>query len=458
MATDSDEFDDFFDTPRPRSVKNENGRLKSVDETRHVFDFRPTNAKPPAHPNSRPTSAASSQQTSSSGRASAPLKQGSTADDDIEHRNTRRVIEAKVPTASTVNVDDDEYVYSDDPDDQSSTVSYDDHYSGRRAPVLQYRKSSDSGEFLEGKFQPLDSRSLETKYESTKKHSRGGLPEKLSLPDDSDSCCDDLVDSSDDSEVTDVSPLGTPHVFPPGDHTKNYCPPKSGPEKSCLRSTQPAQRASRTKGNFLQANSDTLDLAKLLQTVLEMESHTEKPSSGTRNGCMHTVAPPNASRRNYSFTNDQVRAIEQENQRLMKSLMRHAAEAKKMKRHVVKSATPLSRMPKRPASAAINRAKQMQKIEAENLILLRKLQQTRPSNELRRDALVSDFERLSGGGGGANCSTRPLPGYVLGHSSRLGSGKRVRPHSSYSRGESRPPTAFPTKPDDDDILTWQPKY
>jgi len=91
-------------------------------------------------------------------------------------------------------------------------------------------------------------------------------------------------------------------------------------------------------------------------------------------------------------------------------------------------------------------------------MMLKRLQQTRPSKELCRDvvggpqAAGRDHPARPLSAGYARAS-RPSSGY------RPGSTMRSRPTSAASRHyscTSRPATAFQSRPDDDDILTWQP--
>jgi len=89
-------------------------------------------------------------------------------------------------------------------------------------------------------------------------------------------------------------------------------------------------------------------------------------------------------------------------------------------------------------------------------MLLKRLQQTRPSKELRRDVLAGSQSA------GRNGSSRPLSaGRARVSSATAGQrpgGARSRPTSAVQRYPctSRPATAFPSRPDDDDIVTWQP--
>jgi len=94
-------------------------------------------------------------------------------------------------------------------------------------------------------------------------------------------------------------------------------------------------------------------------------------------------------------------------------------------------------------------------------MLLKRLQQTRPSKELCRDVVTGSQSA------GRDRSTRPLSA-GRGYASRASSGQhrggatRSRPTSGCTAVQryqytSRPGTAYPSRPDDDDILTWQPE-
>jgi len=72
--------------------------------------------------------------------------------------------------------------------------------------------------------------------------------------------------------------------------------------------------------------------------------------------------PSKGTRKNYSFTNEEVRQIDQENQRLLKELSRQSAKPR--------STTTLkkSAVPPRLYHSALNRQKEQQRIERENLV------------------------------------------------------------------------------------------
>jgi len=80
-------------------------------------------------------------------------------------------------------------------------------------------------------------------------------------------------------------------------------------------------------------------------------------------------------------------------------------------------------------------------------MLLKRLQQTRPTKELRRDL-------LSGSGRGGSMKHADMAN--TSSAQRPGSGMRQWPTSAQRLPcTSRPTTAFSRQPDDDDILTWQ---
>ncbi|XP_046488408.1 cilia- and flagella-associated protein 97 isoform X1 [Neodiprion pinetum] len=74
-------------------------------------------------------------------------------------------------------------------------------------------------------------------------------------------------------------------------------------------------------------------------------------------------------RRNMSFTNEDLRKIERENQLLLRKIMSH-------QKPQGKTVKPISGPP-RTSSSAINRKRQQKKIEEDNMMLLRRIQQAK---------------------------------------------------------------------------------
>ena len=335
-----DDFDEFFDTPRqkPREKKSSK-ESRNVDSEYTASEYSDCNkyygepdGKPPAYPNSRPVSATGKQTVS--GRKVPDVSEGKFAD-ELESRSSRRVIEAKVP-CEVVKCDNESY--SDDSFDEEDDVSANEKSTDRRSPAP--RTVNSDQRFM----------SKETSipgYDSRPHTSKSNAPD---LSDGSASLTDSATDSDEDSDIIDVSPLNSPHS-----HNGQLT---TAVTKTILKSSdiQPV--------GLLNANRDSLDLDMLLQTVLHME---RQGRSQSRQSQSKLAVPSGGSRCNYSFSNERVQAIDKENHRLAERIMKHASNNKKAKAKVKKLSTS-SVSSKRLSSAAVNRAKQQQHIEAENLV------------------------------------------------------------------------------------------
>lgn len=92
-----------------------------------------------------------------------------------------------------------------------------------------------------------------------------------------------------------------------------------------------------------------------------------------------------SSRMNLSFSNEQVRKIDMENQRLLKKLMRTKASVGS----VTKKKGPI----RAQSASAINRTKKQQEIERDNMRFLQRLQHIKPTSSLSRSSLLNDHVR-----------------------------------------------------------------
>lgn len=102
------------------------------------------------------------------------------------------------------------------------------------------------------------------------------------------------------------------------------------------------------------------------------------------------------NRKNYSFTNDEVRSIDRENQRLLRELSRLSARprpgstaGKKTRMANNSSLTHLSH-------SALNRQREQQRIERENLAFLKRLESVKPTPGLKRSQQLADYQRQVG--------------------------------------------------------------
>ncbi|XP_025889343.1 cilia- and flagella-associated protein 97 isoform X2 [Nothoprocta perdicaria] len=126
---------------------------------------------------------------------------------------------------------------------------------------------------------------------------------------------------------------------------------------------------------------DAMDLNQLLKAFLQLEKKEQQKI---------TIDPPSkGSRKNYSFTNEEVRQIDRENQRLLRELSRQSAKPRSRSTTLKKSALP----PPKLYHSALNRQKEQQRIERENLAFLKRLEAVKPTAGMRRSEQLMDYQR-----------------------------------------------------------------
>uniref|UniRef100_A0A671WGZ4 Cilia- and flagella-associated protein 97 n=1 Tax=Sparus aurata TaxID=8175 RepID=A0A671WGZ4_SPAAU len=154
-----------------------------------------------------------------------------------------------------------------------------------------------------------------------------------------------------DDTITDVSPL-------------------SSPDSSLLQS--------------LDLNRTEAEEGSLKDSVSQLGGKLVFHGSGGRN------------RKNYSFTNEEVRSIDHENQRLLRALSRLSPGprpgSKAAKKAHMTSNSPLSRL----SHSALNRQREQQRIERENLAFLKRLESVKPTPGLKRAEQLADYQRQVG--------------------------------------------------------------
>ncbi|XP_051025673.1 cilia- and flagella-associated protein 97 [Acomys russatus] len=129
---------------------------------------------------------------------------------------------------------------------------------------------------------------------------------------------------------------------------------------------------------------DTMDLNHLLKAFLQLDKKGPQKH--------HFDQPSVIPRKNYSFTREELRQIDRENQRLLKELSRQAEKPGN------KSTIPgrsISHPPKLYHSA-LNRQREQQRIERENLALLKRLEAVKPTVGMKRSEQLMDYHRNMG--------------------------------------------------------------
>jgi len=210
---------------------------------------------------------------------------------------------------------------------------------------------------------------------------------------------------------------------------------------------------------------ENMDLNKLLETILDFErkekQHIEKVEAQQAN-----ILPKRRTRKNMSFTNDQVRDIDRENLRLLREItkpgktsrasrpssansMRSTRSQQSARSHHVRTNTPNTQ--RRPHSSyqpqprpklyhsALNRINEQKRIEQENLKLLKRLQSAKPTPKMKRSAQLADYKRQTGYIGASPSYVEPMSrAYEL-----LSDGSVVKRAVSADTNRFRPQTTRP---------------
>lgn len=149
--------------------------------------------------------------------------------------------------------------------------------------------------------------------------------------------------------------------------------------------------------------------------------------------------PGSRHRKNYSFTNDEVQRIDRENQRLLRQLshvsLGSRPESASGQGRRITSHTPQNRLP----HSALNRQREQQRIERENLAFLKKLESVKPTPGMRRSEQLADYQRHVGYLG--MCPVYPS-------SSRISSGKGLKQNkaTNHSSRAASTTTALSSSP------------
>ena len=167
--------------------------------------------------------------------------------------------------------------------------------------------------------------------------------------------------SSSDSDVTDVSPLHSPHGKQPL-AAKQF---DSDEKDSYEDEPQPRKRPPSGKKNRGASAGDPINM-RLLMEVLDMENNM---SDGRyeRSKKVDFMASNAISRKNYSFPNDTVDDIDRENHRLLQRIMQYKSEKEKLRKQYERKVITSHRKPVM-TSAALNRKREQERIDKENLV------------------------------------------------------------------------------------------
>ncbi|XP_054897189.1 cilia- and flagella-associated protein 97 [Poeciliopsis prolifica] len=182
------------------------------------------------------------------------------------------------------------------------------------------------------------------------------------------------TDESDDS-VTDVSPL-------------------SSPDSGSLQSLSSEVE---TEGHEVHREPKTLPSSNIHQAVDSNPDVDESLSGLERHLEQKMVLQISGGvvRKNFSFSNDEVRRIDRENKRLLQALTSISSGARAEKLSKKSSCPPKGSSVSFYPHSAESRERQQFRIHQENLVFLKRLQSTQATPGLRRVEQLADHQRLT---------------------------------------------------------------
>ncbi|CAN9510353.1 unnamed protein product [Ophioblennius macclurei] len=189
-----------------------------------------------------------------------------------------------------------------------------------------------------------------------------------------------------DYTVTDVSPLSSPHSSPRLSLDPNHREAEESHREEQEQEQQQQEESVPSSGlsNIHEEESDQ-----------DMDECSFSLESQLRDKLVIHY-PGGRNRKNYSFSNDEVRRIDRENQRLLRELSRLSpgprSASAMTKKSLVATASPLVRL----SHSALNRQRDQQRIERENLAFLKRLQSVKPTPGIKRSEQLADYQRHAG--------------------------------------------------------------
>uniref|UniRef100_A0A3Q4HBH5 Cilia- and flagella-associated protein 97 n=1 Tax=Neolamprologus brichardi TaxID=32507 RepID=A0A3Q4HBH5_NEOBR len=191
---------------------------------------------------------------------------------------------------------------------------------------------------------------------------------------------------SDDS-VTDVTPLSSPDTSPLQSLDLNVTEVEEESHKEEQpRESVPSSGLRNIQDDDSDQDNSSYEKGPLIQLGRKLVFHY----------------PGGRNRKNYSFSNDEVRRIDLENQRLLRELSRLSPGPRSGSAPVKKSHGASNSPRIRLTHSAVNRQREQQRIERENLAFLKRLESVKPTPGLRRSEQLADYQRQAGYLGGSS--------------------------------------------------------
>ncbi|KAI7811087.1 cilia- and flagella-associated protein 97 [Triplophysa rosa] len=269
------------------------------------------------------------------------------------------------------NSDDDGYHRSDDESEEEESQSAKQRRSSHGTPKKcagKFRKQSRSSSSDTESSHSGEERSSFCSQKSPVKHYRVASAYQREMAKES---------AESEDTVTDVTPLSTPNVSPAQSIDMVL---HSGHLAVDAQKTVVNEEVSDDQGSISSEGEDE-------PALLKIEKQLER-------GLVSSPSSVGSSRKNYSFTNEEVRKIDRENQRLLRELSGSSACSRSGSSTFSSTCSRKNNAPPmRLYHSAVNRQKEQERIHKENLAFLRRLESVKATPGLTRDEQLADHQR-----------------------------------------------------------------
>ncbi|XP_076004338.1 cilia- and flagella-associated protein 97 [Genypterus blacodes] len=220
--------------------------------------------------------------------------------------------------------------------------------------------------------------------------------------------------------------------------------PLSSPDRSLLQSLDLNDRDDED-GNADERRQESAPSSGRSQTTRDSyrdEDEFSFSSESQLGGRLIPCSPGGRNRKNYSFNNAEVRRIDRENQRLLWAMSRHSSRSSSGSAIGLKSRTPNKSPVVRLAHSAINRQREQQRIDRDNMALLRRLESVKPTRGLKRTEQMADFHQQRYWGTPTHPTYKPLTMRERTPSKAHSAGKESRLNSPAHHSPTSEPTSM----------------
>ncbi|XP_069487609.1 cilia- and flagella-associated protein 97 [Ambystoma mexicanum] len=391
--------------PRGKDDQHKNGSLlKAALESKKGSSSEEEKERPVRHTD-RPNTASTAASVLVETRSESTLSSGSTSAQNFK-------INTSVPTGIPKIRREYEDSFSDEEDssDEANKQRYRPKsakqqssfrkHSGKKVRNFHFSASSSDGESTDSTICKSEPSCSKSKVKESASASTLSSPERrVKSAGKSSDRNEKLCEYHDESEdtVTDVTPLSTPDISPI--QSFDFAATNEMKKKIMQRQENVSQEIydpeveDRTKQKALH---DAMDLNQLLKAFMHLDKKEQRNV---------VIDHPAITRsKNYSFTNEEVRHIERENQRLLKELSRQASKPRSKSITPKKSSGP----PPKLYHTTINRQREQLRIERDNMALLKRLESIKPTVGMKRSEQLMDYQRQVGYLGSSATSPRPV--------------------------------------------------